>query len=423
MSEYDVVIIGAGAAGLAAARALQNSKVRVLVLEAKDRIGGRAFTDTVTFPGIPFDHGCHWLHSASLNPLRKEADRLGFAYNSGPSFEPRARVSSGRWLDPAESQKVADGWDVFDAEVDAIYKSGKDVAVGTSVGRLHPWFPAFANGFTLANAGTVDEASAKDLGTYKNTGEDFPVRDGLGALIVRLADGIPVQISTPVKAIDGGGRRIKITTAKGTVEARAVIVSVSSSILADGVIAFSGCDFSRHREAASACRLGVAEKVAVLLDRPVDGIGDNGFITSFDPARSDQKPLSLYCQPFGKPVVSGYLGGPIARDLVTAGKPAMVDFLLSHLAEVFGSSIRARVVKTLATTWLTDPDIRGAYSFARAGSARLRSQLAKPIDGRIIFAGEATAGEFYSTAHGAHLSGERAAREALQSLAPSFHGS
>ncbi len=101
MSEVDVVVVGAGAAGLAAGRTLERAGVSFRVLEAKDRIGGRAFTDTVTFDGLPFDHGCHWLHSASLNPLREAADRLGFRYRRQQHWGPRRLFVDGAPADDA----------------------------------------------------------------------------------------------------------------------------------------------------------------------------------------------------------------------------------------------------------------------------------------------------------------------------------
>lgn len=416
MSEVDVVVIGAGAAGLAAGRTLERAGISFRVLEAKDRIGGRAFTDSVTFDGLPFDHGCHWLHSASLNPLREAADRLGFGYRLQQHWGPRRLAIDGTMADPATIASLTDAFDQVDAAIAAIAAEQRDVALSAALSMDDPWRPVIANGLSLASSADVEETSLLDTAFYRNTDEDYPVEQGLGTLIATIAEGLPVTLSTPVAAIDWSGRRPLVRTTAGDLSARVVILTVSTNVIADGAIRLTPELPVAIGEALGHCRLGHAEKVGFLLAEPMPELEEQSFLTCWQ--RSDPDRIGgFYCNQFGRPIVSLYLGGSCCRELERAGSTAMIDVALQHLCDVFGSDFRRRIRKSLTTHWASDANIRGAYSVVRPGHAAARLALQTMFSDRLILAGEATAGEFYSTAHGAHLSGERAARQAVDAVA------
>lgn len=419
MSEVDVVVVGAGAAGLAAGRMLERAGVSFRVLEAKNRIGGRAFTDTVTFDGLPFDHGCHWLHSASLNPLREAADRLGFRYRRQQHWGPRRLFVDGAPADDAAAFSLAEAFERVDANIATIAAERRDVALSAALAADDPWRPVIAHGLSLASSTDVEETSLLDTAFYRNTDEDFPVEQGLGTLVATIAAGLPVTLSTPVSAIDWSGRRALVRTAAGELSARVVILTVSTNVIAEGAIRLTPELPVAIGEALGYCRLGHAEKVGFLLTEPMPELETQSFLTCWQRSGPNQMPGSFYCNQFGQPIISLYLGGSCCRDLELAGSAAMIDFALFHLCDVFGADFRRRIRKSLTTHWASDADVRGAYSVVRPGHAAARLALQTMFSDRLILAGEATAGEFYSTAHGAHLSGERAARLAVDAVASS----
>ncbi|MBH0236716.1 flavin monoamine oxidase family protein [Methylobrevis albus] len=412
LTDLDVAIVGAGAAGLSAGRLLADAGVRVRVFEAKDRPGGRAFTESTSF-GLPFDRGCHWLHSASVNPYRSIADELGRAYEQRTSRRSRWLFLSGQRADPAVRDEAMDALDAAFAAAHDAGMEGRDVAVTEIVDTAGRWYPLVDHWMRLLSSLDPHEISVLDLARYADTGENYPVVDGYGALVVSHGAGVPLTLSCPVTAIDTGGMAIRLTTAAGEVTARAVIVTVSTSVLAAGAIRFTPALPAATEAAIAACPLGVAEKVAFLFDRPVADVPETTYIDTFDPETPGRRPINFTINPFGRPMAVGQLGGGHARELERAGEAAMVDFAFGGLVDAFGSSIRDRIVKATTTHWFSDPDIRGAYSCALPGAADRRADLATPVHDRLFLAGEAVSATAFSTAHGAHESGRAAARAAL----------
>lgn len=411
--EVDVAVIGAGAAGLAAARTLRTNGVSHVLLEARPRAGGRAWTDTETFPGVPFDRGCHWLHSASINPLRAIADELGFAYKRKNSWAERALFRGSREVG---ADGVAEYGAAVERALDAVHAAGndgRDIAAADVIDRTDPWHPLVAHLFSLITSGTPAEVSTLDSVRYRQTDEDFPVEAGYGALIAAHARGVAVELSTPVTHVDWSGKGVLVATGRGTIRARAAIVAASTSVLASGGIGFTPGLPDRHAEAIEACRLGCAEKIAFHLDAPLEGMKPGSFLSFMDEDGGTLTPLNCYVNPFGRPLLLAHTGGTTGRELHMAGEAAAIAYGLEVLTKCLGSGIRKRIKGAAATSWVADPFIQGAYSFARPGKADLRLHLAEPIGDRVFLAGEAVSPDFYSTAHGAHLTGIAAAEKAM----------
>lgn len=399
----DVAVIGAGAAGLAAARTLRARGAEVVVLEAKARIGGRAFTETDTL-GVPFDHGCQWLHSASRNPFVPIAEGMGLAV--GLDERPRRIWFGDRWGTEGEvedwQQHAEQSFDAMEAAA----REGCDVAAVEILPGQARWSALFDARLGMVSGFNADGASTVDHANYVDTEENWLVAGGYGALIARWGAGLPVSLNTAVRRVDWRGKSIVIETPRGALSARNVIVTVSTTVLASERIVFDPPLPDWKREAIEVLPLGAANKVAFRFDRDVFGPPAGQWaIYSTDGADA----FNFQVRAQSAPAAVGYVGGKFCDALEASGKTVMLDTALDQLKSIYGSAIGDRVVASAATAWRGDPSIGGAYSAARPGSADRRSDLSQPIDERLFFAGEATSCDFFSTAHGAYLSGVAAA--------------
>jgi monoamine oxidase len=413
VTDTDVAIVGAGAAGLAAAKTLGELGVPFVLLEASHRIGGRAYTENVG-AGQPFDLGCHWMHSASRNPFVAIADAYGFDYDKH-GLAGRARID-GAWTSAAEE---AD-FEAFKARnSDAIARAvaaGPDVAAAEVTERENRWTPLHDYFFSLWTSFDVDRVSVVDLEAYIDTDENWPLKQGYGALVARHAAGVPVTLNAPVNAIDWSGKTLRLTTPKGEVRAQKIIVTVSTGILAGGHIRFDPALPDWKQEAVAGLPLGDHNRICLIYDRDVFGaeVPNNPALLNEGPGGAE--PMSFNIRPFGYDYVVGLTGGRFADWLERAGPAAAVDLTKENLKKSFGSDIVNHVVGHNVTAWRGDPWVLGAYSAAQPGQAPQRARLAEALDGRLFFAGEATSIDSYSTAHGAHQTGIDTAREVAKAL-------
>ena len=405
-SAPDIAVIGAGAAGLGAGRRLRELGASFAVLEAAHRVGGRGYTEEIA-PGVPFDLGCHWMHSASLNPFVAMADAAGFTYRKG-TFD-RTLHFAADWTASTDVKDCDDFLERSYAALREAHAAGRDVSVADVVERDSPWTGYFDYWTSLNASVDSDQISAVDLYSYRDTGEDWPLKEGYGTLIARLAQGLPMELNAAVTDIDRTSKEIRLTTPKGAIAAKAVIVAVSTGILGGGDIRFTPDlpDWKQH--AIANLPLGCHNRIGLLFDRNVFG-DDHPRGTML--LSSDSEPMSFKIRPFGYDYVVGLTGGRFADWLERAGIEASVDLAKENLKKAFGSDITKHVVRHLVTAWRGDPWVKGAYSAARPGTVGQRPRLAEAIDGRLFFAGEATSSEFFASAHGAYLSGIRAADEA-----------
>jgi monoamine oxidase len=412
-SSVDVAIVGAGAAGLGAARSTREIGLEFVLLEAMDRIGGRAFTDTETF-GVPWDKGCHWLHSADVNPMRELADVYGWRYRSEP-VDYRLHLA-GRWLTEAELQQIEQTLEHQFGLIRERGAAGEDRPIAEIVDLTGSDSLVFKNIVAAEWGFAVKDVSAADYAAYRDTDKNWPVHDGYGALVARHAQGIPVQLSTPVRRIDWSGERVNVETDKGTIDAAAVIVTASTSALAAGAIDFCPNLPIDKQEAFDAVPLGNANKVGFWLDSGLEEMPDHcGALAQL----SADAAMSFQIKPFGWTMANGYLAGEAGRALEREGSTAMIEAGRSALVSMFGSDIRKHIVKTACSTWDHEPFIRGGYGAARPGYAHKRRDLATPVADKVFFAGEATSPDFFSTCHGAHATGLAAANHVARMLGKS----
>jgi monoamine oxidase len=407
-SEVDIAIVGAGAAGLGAARALERSGLSILVLEARGRIGGRGHT-IMAAPDIVFDVGCGWLHSADKNSFVEIARQLKFEIDS---TRPPWREQSFDAVFPArERADFIKALDAFYDRAEEAATTGRDCAASDYLEPGNRWNPMIDALSTYINGCELDQVSILDMAAYEDTEINWRVRRGYGALIAAYGAPCPLALNTQVSLIDHSGKRLRIETSQGTLAAAKVIVTVPTSLLADEAVRFQPA-LPAKLEAARGLPLGLADKVMLSLDQP-EALPKDGNLRG---ATMRTATGSFHLRPFGQACIEGYFGGSFARQLEDAGDGALAAQAIDEIVALLGSDFRRRLKPLAESRWAHDPFARGSYSHALPGHAADRAVLAAPVDGRLFFAGEATSPNFFSTAHGARDSGDRAAGEVLDSL-------
>jgi monoamine oxidase len=416
-SSVDVAIIGAGAAGIAAAHALKQSGLSVTVLEARDRAGGRAHT-IMAAPDIPFDLGCGWLHSADKNRFVGIAERLNFEIDK--TRPPWREQSFDAGFPLAERMDFIRAIDAFyeraeQAAKQAI-KSGRDPAASDYLEPGNRWNPMIDALSSYINGCELDVVSILDMDAYEDTEINWRVRHGYGAMIAAYGASCPLALNCAVSLIDHSGPRLRIETSLGTLSAGKVIVTVPTNLIADEAVRFHPA-LPAKVDAAIGLPLGLADKVMLALDEPQGIEGALPKDGNLRGATMRTAMGSYHLRPFGQAAIEGYFGGSFARELEDAGPGAFAAQSIDEIAALLGNDFRRKLKPLAESRWAHDPFARGSYSHALPGHAGDRAVLAAPVDGRLFFAGEATSPNFFSTAHGARDSGERAAGEVLAALA------
>ncbi len=411
----DIVIVGAGAAGVGAGMELTKRGVPFVILEASGRIGGRAYTDKTSLP-YSWDQGCHWLHCADVNPLVAEADRVGAQYLKGGREDWNAVWANGDWADKAGR---ADTLSMMEAAFEAVYVAGgngRDVPIADVLPDAGDWAPIVRHWIQLMSSGDPEQVSTRSYADYQDTEQNWPMKSGYGDLIERLAAGLPVRLGTPVSGIEQRANDVRVITASGTIAAKAAIVTASTAVLNSGAIEIGAGPARDLLTLMENVPCGFYEKVAIAFDRDVFGGIEQPSVNILP--EDGSAPINFQFANFGKPMVIGHVAGSVAGELLAAGDAAMVEFAMQRLVAAFGSDIKTRMVNAATTDWGSNLFVRGGYSFAKPGCAYLRHEMIKADTGNLAFAGEAFSRQWEATAHGAWASGRDVAARLVDNLAP-----
>jgi monoamine oxidase len=407
--DADVAIVGAGAAGVGAARRLAGAGVSPILLEATERVGGRAFTCDIA--GFSLDLGCGWLHSAERNAWTRIARETGFAVDRRrPAWGTQYRDLGFRPADQAAASRAMAAWErsltasppPSDRAADALDADGE----------WNPYLEAISG---YINGAGLNQLSVADYLAYDEaaSASNWRVAAGYGALIAAsLPRRVDLRLSTPVRSIELGREGVGLTTRIGSVRTRAAIVTVSTAALAGDAIRLPR-ELDAWRSAAANLPLGRNEKLFLEI------AGESPFEPETQALGNprDRRTGAYYIRPFGRPLIECFFGGVGAGIVEEEGPAAGFAHATDEIAGLFGTSVRRLLRPLVASAWSRATYIGGSYSHALPGCRAARAELARPFEDRIFFAGEATSPVDFSTAHGAHDSGVRAAEEAIAALA------
>ena len=402
----DVAVVGLGAAGLAALSSLHRAGVRAIGVEARPRIGGRAWT--AVHDGYPLDLGCGWLHSADRNPLVEVAQGLGFDIDR---TEPPWERQSGQQGMSEEDQRA------FRRALNAAYERmeknppEQDPPASHFLDPACRWNPLIDAISSYFSGAELSEISTRDMQTYQDTDVNWRIERGYGEMIADLGRGLPMMTDCVVRCIDHRGRDVRLVTSHGDLRARKVIVTLPTGVIAEGTVAFDP-PLREKQEAATNVPLGLANKYTLLCDDAEEFPRDGHLFGQIN--RVDTG--SYHLQPFGRPLIEAYVGGKFAYQLEAQGAEAAFAFLTEELVTLVGTSFRKRLKLIAASAWAAEPFSRGAYSYARPGHHADRAILAANVEDRLFFAGEACCKKWFSTAHGAYITGCEAADAVIASL-------
>ncbi len=411
-SDVDLVIVGAGAAGIAAARRARAAKARVALFEASNRIGGRCVTDTALF-GVPFDLGAHWMHSPSSNPLAALAPQTGLEVYPAPRGQ-TVRVGPRN----ARDAELENFLSLLVRAHRAVNEAGRGktdmAAAGALPADLGNWqqtiefaLGPYLCGKPLASVSAEDLAhgDARDIAAF--------CRQGYGALLAKLAAGLSLRLSDPVTKLDWDRRGVDVFTGKGRLRARTAIVTMSTNALVAGKLEFKPGIPKRYFEAAGNLALGSFDHIGLLM--PGNSLELQRDDLVFERAESERT-AALLANVSGTDLHIVEVAGALGRALSALGEAAMVEFARDWLASLFGSGVKSSIERAHATRWNAEPWVLGAASAATPGNADARRLLRRPVGERIWFAGEAVHETKWGTVAGAWEAGERAALAALDQM-------
>ncbi|NJN60744.1 MAG: FAD-dependent oxidoreductase [Coleofasciculaceae cyanobacterium RL_1_1] len=418
-----IVVIGAGLAGLAAARELHHQGHKVVVVEARDRPGGRIWTSH-QWPDTPLDLGASWIHGVQNNPLTALADeiqarRLTTHYERATTYntdgQPLSRAENDR-LERLETQ-------VLNALTQA-QTGDEDVSIRQAIAPLMQGLDRSSGRYRWLNfilSSTIEQeysGSATDLSTYwydqlqEFDGGDVLFPQGFSAITEFLAQDLRIEFGQPVQAIEWGRSPLRVVTSRSEFIADRVVVTLPLGVLKAQTVQFSPALPPSKQEAIAKLGMGVLNKCylrfpSVFWPKDVDWL-------EYIPARHGEwTEWVSFKRVADQPILLGFNAADRGKAIEAWSDAEIVASAMTTLKTIFGDEI-PQPIEAQITRWASDPFSLGSYSYNAVGSTpKLRQALAAPVGQALFFAGEASHRKFFATAHGAYLSGLRAARQIL----------
>jgi monoamine oxidase len=421
-----IIIIGAGIAGIAAARSLQAKEYRVVILEGRDRIGGRMWTDTSL--GVALDLGAAWIHRIEGNPIAAVAKQLGLPTVVSDVNAQWFYKGKHDLLKDAEQRQVRAAIRTFHQSVEHLKKDGTNLErisladVAQQVIQDYELSGLLLKGFQAQLASDISSETGADLAELgipsfnedsEFAGPDVVFPKGYGQLIQRLATDLDIRTQHHVTQIAYDRNGVQVSTNRGVFTGARVIVTVPLGVLKQGKITFSPALPSAKQQAIQRLKMGALNKI--VLKFPQQFWADEPHYMAYLRGDLDTHVEFWNWQKYvGEPILVGLVMGNFARSLSVSSPSAsspspVLATMMSDLQAMFGQDI-PQPTATLTTAWHNDPFTYGSYTiFPPAATAEDCTRLAEPVGDRLFFAGEATYSKYAATVHGAFLSGEREA--------------
>ena len=407
-NEADVIIIGAGAAGISAARRIAEAGRSYVLIEASNRVGGRTITDTAQF-GVPFDLGAARLNMPAARPMAAFGRAEGLDISRAP--EGSRLYVNGREAGDADYEDFIGTVRRGERAIVAAGDANRDMPAARALPDLGPWGPSarFVLGpFNCAKE--LDQVSTVDVARSDERESEDLCRQGVGTLVAHLARPLTVRLETAARSVDLGARLVAVQTNRGTLLGRTVIVAVPPSVIAAGKLRILPALAQRYRTAVEKITLGAFDHIGFRLPRNPAGLGVDELVHF---RAEGPRAYALRARIGGSDLYSLEVGGDVALGLADAPPEAAAAFVKEALAREFGADAASRVGKVFATRWTKEPWALGAFSCALPGFGNMRRAFVETVAGRLVFAGEHAHETLWGTVGGAWLSGERAARQAL----------
>ena len=408
----DVIIVGAGVAGLTAAKELQKSDRSFLLLEAQDRIGGRAHVDSTSFQ-VPIDLGAAWLHGVGQNPLVPIADALGF-HRMDTDLDGPIYVGS-RLATDKESEACGETWETIEEKLGEAAERGHDPSPNDLVPKNLPCRELMLDNVGRFEAAVeIAETSTIDAAEFDSGDDDF-LKEGIGTFVAKFGEGIPVRLRSPVTKIEYGADGVVAHVAGGErFRAKRALVTVSTGVLAAGKIAFEPPLPEWKREAIAGLPMGLLNKVVLQFKSDIFGDSKPNSWTMWDGPGSDN--IAWVIKPLGAPIAVAFYGASQAAAF-EKDDAAAVAHAKAALRKMYGARVDEEFEKHAITKWGQNPWTLGSYSAARPHQSKMHAVMARPVDDRVFFAGEACSRPvFNGSLAGAYETGVNASQAIVASL-------
>lgn len=421
------LVIGAGISGLAAARKLTAAGHDVVVLEGRDRIGGRIWTST-HWPELPLDLGASWIHGVKGNPLTSLADsiqarRIATSYDSAIVYD----VDGDPLDDEAEESLEEIREQLFD-RIEKAQDRDTDASVlnvaETLLADLDDEDPKTQRYINFVLSGNIEQeyaGSAEELSAHwYDSAKHYPGKDalfpgGFHVITKHLSQGLRIETGQEVQEIHWQETPLRIVAKTREFTANRVLVTLPLGVLKAGNVRFVPALPEKKRTAIATLGMGVLNKCYLRFPK-VFWPNDVDWLEYIAEEHGEWTEWVSFVRTTGQPVLLGFNAGNRGREIEALTDEQIVESAMQTLRTLYGDDI-PEPTDFQITRWASDPFARGSYSFCSIGSTpQTRRELARPLDGKLFFAGEATNVDYYGTADGAYQSGLRAADEIYRSL-------
>ena len=416
-TQTDVIIIGAGSAGLSAAKELTKQGISFIVVEASHRIGGRAYSEEIA-PDVWFDLGCAYMCAGpnAKNQVDESNPFVDFAKNQGAAIEEYLYDAhyhyNGRPLDDNQMKAREEYYKECEDAIRSSVEGGDDCAISDIIDLENSYATPYIDMMTVTAPKDLDEASAADFFHGVEEYVDYIALRGYGNLVTQWGNDIKVSLNTKVERVDWSGKDVLVDTVKGSIRARCLISTVSNGILAAQHIHFKPRLPDWKIEAIVGVPMGAENKIGVHFTKDIFDPEAGGYYQAWS---SEAQGAYIDVNLMSTNVVTVFMGGRFSIWMEKQGQQAAHEFAVDRIADIFGNDIRQSVGRSIVTAWVTDPWTLGSYASAIPGQFQQRESLPLAIDNKLFFAGEATA-RANGSCQGAYWSGVRAAGEVAKVL-------